>query len=270
MLMQQLLDEASATLANILSVLDELSRASLSFPSLTIKVCELKLATQDFIEEEQRLDDRLSGYIQECLLLFPRCDVIYKTLYLKMFHAMDRSRSYQAFQYTAKAASSVPIDPNSSLNVIQCDPVECILYNDNENLMKLPIAPLWEVPFFEQRLAAVEEYYDEEAAKIYNFSERFEQECAQLEEKTQPLIDCLRGVMLSLGDASPLIKPLTNLSIVVERVVECRGKEREHSKTYVENVLAKFMVVVQLRDVMLRSYELTRAHQRNEEIETIF
>ena len=56
----------------------------------------------------------------------------------------------------------------------------------------------------------------------------------------------------------------------IEKEVATQDKMREACVGHRDNVLAKFMVSVQLKDNMLRSYNLTRAHQKSEYISPIF
>jgi hypothetical protein len=201
---------------------------------------------------------------------------------------------------TAKGGkSSVALDPQSALNIVECEPphektmalgnessLKIKLHNDNEALLKYPPSLLYQVPNIEQVVQSLEKYYEKEcelihvgyAGKLVEIHQQPLLECTvtrQLLDQITVIEDAWLSVEPVLGERLPdLINEIKERTAGLCRhpplVNGIKQQQRSQCKTFEANVHAKFLCCVQLKDNMLRSYNLTRLQQRTGVVAAVF
>jgi hypothetical protein len=198
-------------------------------------------------------------------------------------------------------SKQVALDPQSALNIVECvddnnnngttpSPLKIKLHNDNEALLKYPPSALYKVPHIEQVVHSLELYYDKECDAVHGHYAGLLDQIRQ-----QPLLESvvtrqLQDHVALIGEAWLLVPrpveqveeraaddPVTllrqqtgTLTQHLDTINAIREEQRCNCLIYEQNVHAKFMCCAQLKDNMLRPYNLTRLQQRTGVVAAIF
>jgi hypothetical protein len=272
------LDAIETALSQALTQLDIVHRASLCGPQLMLLYGELRQSTRDYITLQRTSAQSIEMFVHASIQQFNQCPHVYTAMYSRVYQALDRSKRPAGIKQ-----SGIPLDPQSALNVVECGPtVRIELHNDNETLLKFPPSSLYRVPDIEPVVHAVESFYDKQCAAVHvDYAGKLRDIRAQVAEEvrlTSDVGNLLSQIELALGqlpewgkDArlGDLLQQTRRINGLSE-INHALGEQRENCETYLHNVHAKFMVATQLRDNMLRPYDLTRLHQQSETMGSIF
>lgn len=209
---------------------------------------------------------------------FQECETFYCQLYLMVYSAMEKSRNIHQQQLPPLKMNGVPIDPQCPLNMIDPTPyskMTILLHNDNETLAKYPPSSLYSITGIGPKIADLETYYENQCSRLYtNYLSHYDE--IQTNIKEWNMIEIIRekvtSILIMCGTLvlQPLKESLRELEKKVIELMTYQRTLEENCTSYRNNVLKWFMVGVQLKDNMLKSYNLTHAHQKSSYIGPVF
>ena len=287
MMLEVMLTELHAALATV----DRLQRTARCGPSLALHYCEVRRAVLQYVATQRAHQTAVDEFVVESVRLFRQCEEVYAALYVAVYEALDRNarrRQTSGVERASIKASSVPIDPQSALNVVECgDAADGRLYvtlhNDNETLLKFPPSALFRQEGIGATVDAIEAFYARQCEAIHvTYMARLHTIRAHSREQTElaaSLADAVRLACVALR-ASTLEEEEAEEAEVyaqTERLVEYsasvnaeQATKRANCELFQANVHAKFLVCAQLMDNMLRPYHLTRLHQASATVDSVF
>lgn len=293
----QVLTLLDGELRRVLALADAAQRDAQCGPALMLLCGELRHATRTYIALQRQNATAVESFVHLSVHhQFPQCTQAYTTMYVRVYEAMERAKRARGlnpiFARSSEGESgrapikqsSVPLDPQSALSVVDCadsGSVCVTMHNDNEAVLKFPPSALYRVPHIEQAVQSLELYYDEQCDAIHleylGLLDAIRQQHVAQDCMTTSLGDIVDRIQLAVA-ALPAASEATTamaqaaqqLKEPVARLNQLLGAQRANCETYADNVHAKFMVAVQLKDNMLRPYNLTRLHQQSDAIGSIF
>jgi hypothetical protein len=311
------LTSLESTLNELLALVDTLHRTGQCGEHLLLLYANLRQSLHSYVAHQRSSAAAIETFVKKTAMRqFQQCTNAYTSMYCQMYEAMHQAKHGSgAGDHVPSVAddddvsplsrllgssgrkapvikpSSVPLDPQSALHIIQCGPtVTMVMHNDNETLLKFPPSTLFNNGGIVVREAVekLEAYYDGQCDAIYDgVVAHYDDILGQTVEEarlTAMVIDAVGAIELHIccdlmprlallldrvihdgdGDVSQLYEKTKDAinwpslakinTLIAEQRVNCRP--------YVDNVHAKFMVAVQLKDNMLRPYDLTRLRQQ--------
>lgn len=297
-------------LSLVLASADEAQRDCLCGPLLMSLYGELRCTVQTYVTQQRLNAVSIEAFVRHSVQhQFGQCTQTYTAMYAHVYEAMERAKNRKDVFGPLSGGgrngikqSSIPLDPQSALNVVECgDPASTIhitLHNDNEAVLKFPPSSLYRVPDIDKTVQSLENFYDKQCDVIHvdylgralgDVQQQYVEQdrlTVAIERLVQndiaPTIQSLPSynnsnsnsnendndnvsfsLSLLLDTTRQLLEPLLPLNLLL-------AEQRLNCQTYADNVHNKFMVAVQLKDNMLRPYNLTRLHQQTNAIGSIF
>lgn len=290
-------------LRQVLTRLDTVHRAGHCGPQTMALYGEMRHAVLGYVAHQRDNAAVIEAFVQASLAQFAQCTTTYTSLYAQVYEAMDRAKRSKLSDMMgdgntkpAIKQSSVPLDPQSALNVVECGTrdgrdmqqddsgaptVYIKLHNDNETLLKFPPSSLYRVPHIGQTVRQVDATFDKHCEVIHgDYMTQLHQIRAQVVSEaslttlvSDAIASCRAAVTISheaSGALDELYDMARRINALMVSLNALLGEQRLNCETYAANVHAKFMVPVQLYDNMLRPYNLTRLHQQTEHVSSLF
>jgi hypothetical protein len=207
-------------------------------------------------------------------LWFQSCEEFYAKLYLMVYTAMEKSRQQQP----PLKLNGVPIDPQCPLNIIDtttASKMTILLHNDNETLAKYPPSSLYRVQGIAPKITELEIYYESQCSLLHETYLSSYDEILDSKGEWEKVDMIREKVVFIIGlcgnpSLSPLKESLMRLDVCVSNLLSYQERLASNCTQYRNNVLKWFMVAVQLKDNMLKSYNLSNAHQKSGYISSVF
>jgi hypothetical protein len=271
----------STRLHDVLALLDQIHRGGGCGTQLVVQFGELYECVHALCELHSQKVKSVGEFITEKTpQWFQGCEEFYTHLYLMVYTAMEPTRRGPHQQQPPMKPNGVPIDPQCPLNMIDTTPAPRMtisLHNDNEAVTKYPPSSLYKIDGIYTKVGEVEAYYEEQCSRLHS---TYLSHYDEIQKNTTEwnVVDTIRGKVAALlllcrdgGDTLlPLLSPLSAIDRHVTQLMSHQKTLEDNCTPYRNNVLKWFMVGVQLKDNMLKSYNLTHTHQKTEYINSVF
>jgi len=271
-------EAAIALWRELQTTVDDTTRHGFTPPGLLRLVSTARLSLENFLFATSTLHQRLQTYQSELPAHLLHCQTVYRTLYYKMYQALDKSatRHGRHTEPDGHALNDVPIDPASALNTISVAPVTLALPGDNEAILKYPPSQLATQRHVEARLPAIQAYFEQEQQTLLlrvtlptpgDDDERVQTE---LHTHLQQIHAVLAPLCLQHPPVLALYGLCGRLQALVTELQQSLGAELTNMTTQRDNVLAMFMESVRLYDKLTRTAALQQSRQGGLGLGTIF
>lgn len=297
-----LLAQIEERLHQVLELVDMAQRRAQCGPQMQLHYSALRRLVHEYVTLQRENQIAMDHFFSESLRLFAHCEQVYAIMYASVCEALRGSSASPAVMATGGAGkqshgkqSHVALDPQSALNIVECgdDDLKIKMHNDNETLLKYPTSALYKVPHVEQVVQSLELYYDKECDAVHGHYVGLLGQIRQQSLLESVVTRQLQDHVTMIGEAWLLVPPVehgeeqqrqvgsltllqqiqqqtSTLTQHLETINAIREEQRRNCSTYEQNVHAKFMCCAQLKDNMLRPYNLTRLQQRTGVVAAIF
>ena len=249
--MQQLLEDNKEKLSLLQSHIDFLYRKGECGDLLQCQVSKLKMSYNNFMVHHRDSHQLLAEWVSNTIVLYHECEAMYQGIYISFYTASNNSHQ------TVLKPSAVPIDPESALNIIDYDEsIRITLHNDNETLMKFPQTYLQNIKTVDSLSKDIDNYYEMKCLIIDGHVERYREICNTIENNTIIMKDI--NLYLSQIGSGLLNEEFSRNLYSINNL---QNEEKLNCLSHLDNLMAKMLVVSQLKDRLFRAYNLTKTQK---------
>jgi hypothetical protein len=128
-------------------------------------VSQISLHTKQYFTALIERHNQLKDYVSAVPSHFKHCETVFQNIYLEMYNLMGKTEQ-GIVAIDGHSRNSIPIDPNSVLNLVQSGPVCIDLVLENESVLKYPPSVL-KYDLVNEKMISLEAYYNKEVDAIY-------------------------------------------------------------------------------------------------------
>lgn len=260
-------------------------------------VSQISLHTKQYFTALLERHNQLKEYVSAVPSHFKHCETVFQNLYLEMYNLMGKTAE-QIIAVDGHSRNSIPIDPNSVLNLVQSGPVCMDLVLENESVLKYPPSVL-KYDLVNEKMASLEAYYNKEVDAIYErliLPDFDETPIVGLLSLLETDLILIRSALVAFmkeqnkegwlneevkieeeeeeeEEDSPIQKTCqlcTQIITALQSFLKLIRREEENVNVHRDNVAVKFIACTDLYHKMTKTYYITQATKESSHVKPLF